>query len=196
MEKNQKIRVKCPKCNNVITMNVDIGSLEFEGGLASISILHGTPPHTLIIYIDKEGLVRSIEATDLSLVVIPEEKVEEKKKVIPIKELKKLIGKEFFEFMFSAMVANTPIYVYTMRDPMQLLEFFSTIFKDFPTEINIVVDEIINKFGISILDPNSYERYKEKISRMIIYDMTAGKFIGFKFRTCLLYTSPSPRDRG
>ncbi len=61
--KKKKYSFLCPFCKEVISFELAEDELKsrYSGGLASIIIEpHGTPPHSVNVYIDKEGLIRSV----------------------------------------------------------------------------------------------------------------------------------------
>ena len=173
------VLVKCRKCDESISMEVDIDSLEFTGGLATVSILHGVPPHTLIAYIDENGQVRSTEVADMAL-LIPERVIEEK---ISSEDLEKLIGKKFFSVMFSAMVSDIPIYIITPSEPEKVSTFFETMFRDMPITIEVIVNKSVEHFKISIVE----KAYKNKVISLtkphIAYDLSKGDFENYNVKS-------------
>jgi len=52
--------VKCPFCNSHIALEVNLEELDFSKGYATISYIHGNPPHILILYINKDGSIRGV----------------------------------------------------------------------------------------------------------------------------------------
>jgi len=54
--------VSCPLCKSNLIISLDLSKLDFSKGVASMSIIHGDPPHAVVIYIDREGKIRGIEA--------------------------------------------------------------------------------------------------------------------------------------
>ncbi|HUT80230.1 MAG TPA: DegV family protein [Candidatus Bathyarchaeia archaeon] len=62
-EKLKKYSFLCPFCKDVISFELSEEELKkrYSGGLANIIIEpHGTPPHSVTVYIDKQGLIRSV----------------------------------------------------------------------------------------------------------------------------------------
>lgn len=60
-EKKNNRSLLCPFCKKIISFELTVEEIEkrLQGGLASIKIKsHGDPPHSLTIYIDKEGKIR------------------------------------------------------------------------------------------------------------------------------------------
>ena len=54
VKKLTKIAV-CPECKVAIAVDVKLEDLDFSKGKATISYIHGDPPHMLLIYISPEG---------------------------------------------------------------------------------------------------------------------------------------------
>lgn len=52
--------VKCPECGAATALEIDLTDLDFSKGYATITYIHGKPKHVLVIYVDKEGGIRSV----------------------------------------------------------------------------------------------------------------------------------------
>jgi len=53
--------IVCPHCKQEVIFTINLTKLDFSKGIASLSIIHGEPPHALVIYVDKEGKIRGTE---------------------------------------------------------------------------------------------------------------------------------------
>ncbi|MBD3191646.1 MAG: DegV family EDD domain-containing protein [Candidatus Heimdallarchaeota archaeon] len=61
LEKKNQHSLLCPFCKEIITFELTTEEIEkrLQGGLAAIKLQsHGAPPHSLTIYLDKEGKIR------------------------------------------------------------------------------------------------------------------------------------------
>ena len=53
------LRFRCPKCGEIITVEVSKDLLSKTlGGVASIPVIHGNPPHLLVLYVDENKMIR------------------------------------------------------------------------------------------------------------------------------------------
>lgn len=103
--KRKTIVVKCPKCGEKLTVTVGTGF----SGIRRISIIHGTPRHALILYIDNRGFIRGFQ-------VIEEiHEIEE----LPLKDIITIIGEEaiaallYFEISdkkFSPVIGDSAVF--------------------------------------------------------------------------------------
>ncbi len=159
-------------------MDVDISKLDFQGGIAILNIFHGDPPHSLIAYIDQQGKVRGSEVADFA-VILAKTEAEKPSREVSL-EIKEKIGVEIMSAIYSAMVADAPFYFVVDFNPEALISFLKNLFSDFPTEINIQTNRVLDGFAVVILEKEFYDEAKGEISNGIIYDMMTGLFLNYQ----------------
>ncbi len=159
-------------------MDVDTSKLDFQGGIAILNIFHGDPPHSLIAYIDQQGKVRGAEVADFAVILAKKEAEKPSREVsLGIKEK---IGVDIMSAIYSAMVADVPFYFIVDFNPDVLIDFLKSLFSDFPTEIEIQTNKILDRFAVVVLDKDFYEEAKGEIDIGILYDMVTGLFINYQ----------------
>ena len=168
------IKRKCPKCSLELSASVNLSEMDFENGLASVAIFHGEPPHSLLLYVDREGLVRGMEVIDLVISLGDKKQLTDEE----ISNFQQHIGVESMAIMYSAMITDTPLYVISVGETEKPAEFLRYFLKDYPEPINIVENQILNSFGISVIDSVFYANNKEEVDKGLIYDMSTGRYVG------------------
>ncbi len=163
-------KLKCPKCGTYLDIKVDLNDLEFEGGIAKVAVFHGDPPHSLILYIDEEGKVRGTEVADFVYLLAKKEKLTEEE----YKQFESHIGVKTTATMYSAMIADIPVYILTKDDTTKPAEFMRKFLKDFPERIPILENELLEEFGISVIDLDFFKEYRDEVMKGIIYNLMVG----------------------
>jgi len=186
-DKTLKLIFKCPKCGEKITINVNPSQLDYKGGIAAVTILHGSPPHAAIVYVDKNGNVRSVEVPEMALVVgdtgAPKpprrEPVAEETLLIDPNEFVKKFGNEVLAQFLFYITANTPIYVVTTDSTEEVTKLFDALVKylDFNTVLEF--NKIINRRGFSLLDSKFYLVNEPKLKNSLVYYVATGKLKGY-----------------
>ena len=164
------LTVKCPKCSETLNLKVDLTLLEYNGGIAKVAVFHGSPPHSLILYIDKMGMIRGTEIADFVYLLSKKEKLTEEE----YKQFENHIGVKTTATMYSAMIADIPVYILTKDDTSKPAEFMRKFLKDFPERIPILENEILEEFGISVIDLNFFKENREEVMRGLIYNLMIG----------------------
>lgn len=172
---------KCPRCGLKLNLPVDLTSLEYKGGIATVSVLHGNPPHSAIVYLDKEGYVRGVEYVDVIISyeggLVEEERIE---------NLEKYFGREFFTALFSAYIADVPVMVIAKVGVNQLQDFFKALLKGYPLEIPIKLGSKASGFGIYIVRGSGIDDLSADLEPAIVYDLNTGRLHGYETKSNLM----------
>ncbi|MGQ4892845.1 MAG: hypothetical protein ACP6IP_10250 [Candidatus Njordarchaeia archaeon] len=181
MEAKEKTVVfKCPKCNEKLTMKVNLGELDFHGGIASITVLHGDPPHTAVVYLDMNGEVRGVEVPELTLVVGEETKEGRDidiSKVITInpQDIYKTFGPELLSLITLYSIADRPVYFVIPEGKEGLIKIINDLAEIMNNDIKVVKNKILNSRGFSIIDSKFYLVNEKEILKSLVYYAATGK---------------------
>ena len=98
-EVRKEVFFYCPVCKKTYAFSIDLGFLEkAEGGITSIPIEHGVPPHLVIVEVDTEGMVRGVRV--LKEAIKPIEKLPKIDFIDLVKKLgSKLLGVVSFWYL-------------------------------------------------------------------------------------------------
>ena len=185
MTKVVNVSFKCQKCNETISIEVDLDSLKYVGESAVISVLHGVPPHTILINIDRDGNVLFTRVANTA-VTIPKKVVEREKATIDSKDLEKLANVKFFAAVFSAMIADLPFYVITPSEPDKVSNYIESNFKDFPITIEVVINKKIDRFSVSVIEGKYKDNFLLSETHYIAYDLSSRSFLNYDVKSKLL----------
>lgn len=175
IDKIIKIEARCPRCNADLSANVNLGDLPYEDGVSKVAILHGDPPHSLILYIDKEGNERGYEVSEFAYVLDRKEKLTEG----DIIRFQEHIGVDSIAVMYSGMIADVPVYVISPVGTKKPVEFLRYYLKDYPEKIPILENCILDKkFAISVVDKDFYGTHMGEIHDGLVYSMVTGNILG------------------
>ncbi|MGQ4891758.1 MAG: hypothetical protein ACP6IP_04625 [Candidatus Njordarchaeia archaeon] len=189
----KRVVVKCPKCGKMLAMDVDIDKLEFHGGIAILNIFHGDPPHSLILYLDADGIVRGLEVADFAVILLGA-KAQKPPKDLSL-EIKQKIGPEIMSAIYSCMVADIPFYFIVDFAPVALIDFLKNLFSDFPSKIELKVNKICDHFSVVILEKDFYNQVADKLLLGALYDMATGKFLNYPRHTDYMLSYVKKRMR-
>ena len=172
--KTKILNVRCPKCGTYLNIKVDLDRLEFEGGISKVAVFHGEPPHSLILYIDEQGMLRGHEVADFISLLSKKEKLTEEE----YKQFETHMGNKTVGAMYSAMIAGVPFYFITKGDASKPAEFIRQMMKDFPERVPILENDVLEDFGISVVNLDFFEDHKDEILNGIVYNLVVGDYEG------------------
>lgn len=164
------LMVKCPKCNKTLNLKVDLDLLEYVGGIAKVAIFHGSPPHSLILYIDRRGMIRGTEVAEFVVLMDKREKALSKEE---IEKLRDSLGSESLSALFSSYIANMPLYVVSQTSPTVFKRVLEGILGEFFPEVKVISNTIAEEFEIVIVNDDFYRNTKDKINGLV-FDMQSG----------------------
>ena len=171
-------RFKCPKCGENLSMKVDLDSLDFQGGIASITVLHGEPQHTVVVYLDINGEVRGVEVPELTLVVDEgkNEKVDLSDVVrINPKEILGAIGENILPYVILYVIADRPVYFVLPEIDSKIENVLEALSKYLNNGLKVEKNKLLEGRGFSILDSKFYLINEKNLQNSCIVYLATGK---------------------
>ncbi len=168
---------KCPKCGEKLTMKVDLDTLDFQGGIASITVLHGNPQHTVVVYLDINGEVRGVEVPELTLIVdeARAEKVDlsEVVKVDPTTILAKF-NEEILAKIILYVIAGMPVYFVVSDSDTEIENVLNSLAQFLNNNLKIEKNKIFQGRGFAIVDSRFYLiNEQELLKGCVVYTATS-----------------------
>ena len=156
----KKISVRCPLCHQQLFLNIDERKLRLApGGIISIPIIHGNKPHILLVYLDRNGLIRGQEVFNTLI---------DMSYRVPFKDIIKIVGEKVLPKILAAGVTYSPIYVRLNEKVSKILQaFLSGIFQG---EILLTVDKDSAEYTIDMISKHYDTIIGEKYFLKIIKD--------------------------
>ncbi|MHA1676566.1 MAG: hypothetical protein ACTSU6_05250 [Candidatus Njordarchaeales archaeon] len=156
----KKISVRCPLCHQQLFLNIDERKLRLApGGIISIPIIHGNKPHILLVYLDRNGLIRGQEVFNTLI---------DMSYRVPFKDIIKIVGEKVLAKILAAGVTYSPIYVRLNEKVSKILQaFLSGIFQG---EILLTVDKDSAEYTIDMISKHYDTIIGEKYFLKIIKD--------------------------
>ena len=171
---HKKITLKCPICGQ--SLIIDISSIALKPGadVATLTIVHGSPPHTILVYINDKGEVVNIEP--IKQTVLVEEKITEPVviKLLSIKEIAELFGVESIAYILSAVKKGKPVYFLSGKKYDWALEIATSILISLKLKIEINVNKTGREVGFYVVDEDFYKKNRERIEKYLIFATTGG----------------------
>jgi len=152
--------VRCPLCHQQLFLNIDERKLRLApGGIISIPIIHGNKPHILLVYLDRNGLIRGQEVFNTLI---------DMSYRVPFKDIIKIVGEKVLAKILAAGVTYSPIYVRLNEKVSKILQaFLSGIFQG---EILLTVDKDSAEYTIDMISKHYDTIIGEKYFLKIIKD--------------------------
>jgi len=156
----KKISVRCPLCRQQLFLNIDERKLRLApGGIISIPIIHGNKPHILLVYLDRNGLIRGREVFNTLI---------DMSYKVPFRDIIKIVGEKVLAKILAAGVTYSPIYVRLNEKVSKILQaFLSGIFQG---EILLTVDKASAEYTIDMISKHYDTIIGEKYFLKIIKD--------------------------
>ena len=179
--KELTIRFKCPKCEENIITTLDMSSLDFKGGIASASLLHGKPPHVAIVYIDLNGEVRGVEVPEVTLQVAAPKPVKTESESVDVSELKKfdpvvigeIVGKDFIERALVYIIADRPTYFVFQKIDDRFYKALEDLANIFGNGTVTLKDSLSNTRSLIAVSSSFYlKNEKEILKSCVLYTLT------------------------
>lgn len=152
-----RLQYICPLCKRRLEVTVDRRELSrAPGGIYSVPIIHGDPSHILLLYVDRNGLIRGADVfntiVDMSFKV-------------PFDDIINIVGEDLLAKILAATTSYANIYLKVDEDTAKTLQtFLRGIFKGEFIQIvdrnkaTYVLDKIRKKYSKVI-----GEKYFKKI---------------------------------
>ena len=180
----KKILFQCPKCGEKLSIRVNLSELEFEGGIASMTLLHGNPPHTVVIYLDTNGEVRGVEVPEVTLLVEDvtsradlESSIAEALTIDP-KDLYNAFGDKLLTVITLYVMSDSPVYFVVREEEGEIVKLLKDLAKLVNTGVTVERNKILAKAGFSIIDSKFYLINEKEILKGLVYYTLTKKMRG------------------
>ena len=175
------IRFKCPKCGENIVAKLKRSELDFKGGIASASLLHGSPPHVVIVYVDINGEVRGVEVPEVTLQVGAPTPTRPEPETIEISGLEEIdasivretIEREFLEKVLVYVIADRPTYFIFQTIDENYFRALEELAKLLDNETQVLRDTIADTRALVAISSSFYLKNEKAITKdCALYTLT------------------------
>ncbi len=170
------ITIKCPVCGKRLIVDLSKVKLNTSKEPITLTIVHGDPPHTILVYLNKKGEVISIQTVKQTVVLA--QKIEEPVliQVLSIEEINQLFGTDALAYVLTAIKKGEPVYFMSGKKYDWALEIATSIALNFKLDVDVRVNEIGKKRGFYVITEDFYSEHRGEIEKNLILSTIGGLF--------------------